>query len=315
MVKGIITAITSMALWGLVFVLPLYVPQFSSFEISMGRFIFYGLISLAFCLVRGKGRLSRLPLAHWKLGLVFAMTSSLLYYYLLVVGVRCLGAPFGTALCSLLPVMATIYGNIRHKVFEWRVLTLPLALMIFGLGLMHSHDFFLTHEASALIFSLGVIAILSTEMMWAWYSINNAEFLAQNPDINASDWSSMIGIFCLIGGVLGLGAMLVFAPQNCYFIKASSHEITTFLMISFVNGFFASWLTLMLWNQASRLLPMAFLAQFGVFEVFFGLFYVYLKTVTFPTLLEVVGITCIMLGILVSSRKIATQKQSQLTEA
>lgn len=313
MFKGLLIALVSMALWGLIFVLPIFVPQFSSFEVAMGRFISYGLVSLIY--LAYKGNLRSLPFFHWKYAAIFAMTSSLVYYFLIVIGIRCLGVSFATAYCSFLPVMLSIYGNYRSKVFAWRTLTLPLAFLCTGLLFMHWGNLTIAAENQQVTFFAGLISVTAALLMWAWYSVNNAEFLTRNPEIPSSLWSSFMGVFCLIGGVIGLGGIFLFTPEACHLSFATSEEMLTYLGVSFINGFCASWLTLFLWNRASRLVPMAVLGQMGVFEVLFGLIYYYLIVRSMPTLFETVGVGLILTGLFISFRKFAQEEKSLLNLA
>lgn len=306
MIKGLLIALVSMALWGLIFVLPTFTPNFSSFEVAMGRFISYGLVSLIYLLV--KGNLRKLPYVYWKYAAIFAMTSSLVYYFFLVMGMRCTGVAFSTAFCSLLPVMLSIYGNYKNKIYPWRSMALPLTFLALGLFTMHSGNLHYAEQGSKLIFFLGLLSIMTALCMWAWYSVSNAEFLTRNPHVPSSLWSSFMGVFCLIGGVFGLGAFYLFAPQACYLSNATDSELLAYLGVSFINGFCASWLTLILWNRASRLVPMAVLGQMSVFEVLFGLLYYYLIMGSFPTTTETVGVGLILTGLFVSFRRFSFEK-------
>jgi drug/metabolite transporter (DMT)-like permease len=162
-------------------------------------------------------------------------------------------------------------------------------------------------------FLVGALTIFSALAMWAWYSINNGEFLSRNPQIPSSLWSSFIGVVCLVGGVVGFGMIFLIAPQTCYLPMASKSELLTYLFAAFINGFFASWMTLFLWNRASRLVPMAVLGQMGVFEVLFGLFYYYLIIGTLPTLYEVAGVALILTGLFFSFRRFLSPEVKQVT--
>lgn len=309
MIKGLLTALLSMALWGLVFVLPLFIPQFSSFEVAMGRFISYGFVSLIYLAI--KGNLKQLPFAYWKQAAVFALTSSLVYYFMLVIGIRCMGASFATAFCSFLPVMLSIYGNYTNKIYPWRSLIMPLSFLVLGLFSMHLDNIHFSGENNRLIFFLGFLSVLFAQVMWAWYSINNAAFLSNNPQVPSSTWSSFMGVFCLIGGSFAMAVLYLAAPDTCYMPYASTQEMTTYFAVSFINGFCASWLTLFLWNRASRLVPMAVLGQMGVFEVLFGLIYYYLIIGALPTFYETAGVALIMSGLFISFRKLVTEEATQ----
>ena len=46
MLKGVIFAIIACLVWGLVFVVPSFMQEFSSVEVSMGRYFTYGILSL-----------------------------------------------------------------------------------------------------------------------------------------------------------------------------------------------------------------------------------------------------------------------------
>ncbi len=296
---GLLAAFIATALWGLSFFLPVFLPEFSSFEVAIGRFVFYGVASTGFSLVKLKGRLDRLPWHFWKLALVFTLASLLLYYVLLVESIRFLGGSFGVALASLLPVASSIFGNFRHKVYPWKQLFIPIFGIFLGLFLMQ-YESFISLDGVTPSFFIGCLCSFSAISLWSWYTVTNGEFLRKEKNVDGTDWVSLMGLFSLVGGVALFVLLYFFHPETLYLLNASQEETQRYFLASLTNGILVSFLTNVFWNFASRRLPMAFLGQLAVLEIFFGLFYVYLYGWTLPTLFEFLGLCLIFSGLTIS---------------
>lgn len=303
MKKGIFYATTSMALWGFVFVLPSFNPNFTGIEIALARFFCYGLASLLVALFTQRGVKTSIESHHFPVALLMALTGSLVYYMMAVKAIKLLGAAPGTLLFSLMPVSVSIYGNMKNKTLPFKALAIPLTLIALGMSFAHydpqgfETD---TIDWDERFFGL-VIGIISV-LMWAWYAVNNGHYLCKNPQICPNEWTSLVGVFCFFGSLI-LIAYFSFSDPDILYIysdELTSAELNTFILTSLIGGIGSSWLTTLLWNKASTLLPMALLGQLVVFEIIFGLLYIFLYEARTPELKESIGITLVLSGILLT---------------
>lgn len=299
--KGFLLAMVSMAFWGLAFVLPLFVTSFSSVEIAVGRFFVYGtasLVALVVYAMRGGTFPSR---ALWSRALLFSLTGFLLFYTLLVIGIKTLGGPMATMVMGLLPVCVSMYGNWRNQEFPLSLFLLPVAVIFTGLALIHGRDV-LYSERQILEMGLGLSAVFGAVGCWCHYAVHNGRFLKANPQVRPELWSAFIGVFCLIGSLLlAFGySWATQQPLKVFSVLTQRHELIAFFVVSLGLGLLASYLSTLFWNQASLLLPMSLLGQLVVFEILFGLFYVYLKEQTLPSPWEASGVALVLGGIILS---------------
>lgn len=315
MKSGIFFAIGATALWGLAFPLPLFVPQFSLLEIVLGRYLVYGLLSVAILVVS----LNKARHYHYshvlKTGLIFAMSGSVIYYCFVLLGIRLAGAPLSALFVGVLPVTIPIYGNWSRREFKFSVLIVPILLISTGLLLINISGVYLSYHTSLhslRTMILGILSNVAALALWTWFGVANAKFLKTHPEISSEEWATIIGISTLIGTVL-LGLLLLpFVPDSFYLW--SSHmqpkDLAYFVCVVSILGIGVSWYATVLWNKASVRLPISLLGQLIVFETVFGLSYVFVKQMKWPTLLELSGICVALFGILLCLKNIRSSKRN-----
>ena len=71
-----------------------------------------------------------------------------------------------------------------------------------------------------------------------------------------------------------------------------------FLALMAAIGLFASWLGTLCWNEASQRLPTALVGQLIVFETLAALAYAYMLRGQMPQPLTLIGIGCLIVGVL-----------------
>jgi drug/metabolite transporter (DMT)-like permease len=290
--------IATTALWALAFVVPLMVPGASSLDITFGRYFAYGICSL-FLLWRF-GRMT-LSMRDWLLATAFAFFGNLLYYALLVLGIRLAGAGLAVPIIGLLPITVALAGNWHEGVLPWRKLALPLAAVFVGLMMVNLARGLATGGTHASL--LGLLCLVSPVVMWTWYAIANAAFLKRRRDISASAWASAIG-------VATLGLTLALFPLHLVFGNGAQSiprlfatgEVFAVAFWSTVLGLGASWGAAALFNMASTRLPVTLAGQLIVFETIFGVFYVFLAEGRLPSAIELGGFALSILGIWLSIR-------------
>ncbi|MBI2253437.1 MAG: DMT family transporter [Proteobacteria bacterium] len=290
--------IATTALWALAFIVPLMVPGASSLDITFGRYFAYGICSLFLLWRFGSVRLSA---ADWLLAAAFAFFGNLLYYALLVLGIRLAGAGLAVPIIGLLPVTVALAGNWREGALPWSKLARPLLIIFVGLMLVNLTRG--TDAGSARASLPGIFCLVAPVIMWTWYAVANAAFLKRRRDVSASAWASAIG-------VATLGLTLALFPLHFIFGGGAQSiprlfatgEVFAVAFWSTVLGLGASWVAAALFNLASTRLPVTLAGQLIVFETVFGVFYVFLAEGRIPSAIELGGFALSILGIWLSIR-------------
>lgn len=310
MTKGFLYALGACSLWGLSFVLPLFVSEFSSLEVALARYVVYGLISLLILLISPPKE--KIPAQFWVLSILFALAGNVLYYILEVVSIFLLGGPLVALLWGTAPVAVCIYGNLRHKEFPFSIFVLPLLLILAGFMAMNIADFKVDENIGFWEVFWGLSAALTAILMWAWYAVANFRFLRDNPQISCGTWSTLIGVSCLISSLFLIAGMVLTMPETITLMKGGldSSRILAFLGVACLLGLGTSWLGTLAWNQACLNLPVSLAGQLVVFEMIFALIYVYSFWQEWPTLHEVTGAVLVLGGILLSFQRVHKCKKA-----
>lgn len=303
--KGILAGLTSGALWGFVFVVPKMLPEVPSTLIACGRFLFYGIISLAALgLARSRGArlqglVSRGALGHAAL---FALAGNSLYYFFLVLGIRYAGVTASSLIIGLLPVTVALAGN------GWRLdraLAPSLTLILAGIVLVNVSVF--EKSAGALAAGedplLGVLSLFTSLALWTWYAVANGRFLKANPRISGSLWSSLTGVFTMV-----FSPALVIALTGPAAAAQAIDALTAqggwgpFLLYSAAMGIGSSWVALWFWNIACHALPTVLSGQLIASETVFALLYGFMLERALPTGLETAAMALLISGVLLAVR-------------
>lgn len=303
MLKGVGCVLAACFLWGLIFVIPQTMPTFSSMEVVLGRYFFYGLISCLICLKTGL-KISN-PVPVLKKAFYFSFISTFGYYTLVVFALRLAPPAICTLLVGISPICIALYGNFREQEIEYKKLFLPSVLIFVGLITMNISYFHTT--SISIYYFVGCLFSLVALVLWCWYVVANYRFLNEHPEINSESWSTIIGLVTIFW-VLLVGSILYFTNQlslERYFHW--NDELKGFLFGSACLGFLCSWVGAYLWNKANLYLPVSLAGQFTVFETIFGVLFVYLFNQSMPTMIESIGIFIILFGIIFCIRSYASK--------
>jgi len=297
--SGCMLMIVTAALWALAFAAPLAVPSASSIEIAMGRFVVYGLISAS---VFGFARFAALPSPLIRRALVYALTGNVVYYVLLVAGIRLGDATMAVLIIGMLPVTVAFAGRIGMPQGSLRTVAWPLMVFLVGIALFNAAktDFFRDLGTLSLP---GIICVTSSLVMWTWYAVSNAHFLQSTDEVSEKDWSSIVGI-------MSLGVAIIILPfswvlgfaRNPLLIDPS--ELGAIAIWSVVLGGGSTWLGTVLFNLASKKLETSILGQLIVFEAAFGILYVFVISDVAPSSWGLAGISIALVGVWLSVRAI-----------
>lgn len=296
---GILLMIATCAVWGLAFVAPIALPNATAVEVTLGRTFAYGLVSLLLFDVR---RAVRLPPRVLGRALVYAMAGNVLYYVLLVVGIKWAGASMGVLIIGMAPVTVTVAGRLRQGIGALRPIAFPLALFFAGVVLANTAKTDFSGAASGLA-PLGMLAIFSALVMWTWYAVVNARFLQETRLVTAREWSSVVGLVSLAAAIVALpiawATGLARTPG-----EIPENELAMLALWSVLLGGGSTWLGTVLFNMASKVLDLTILGQMIIFEAVFGMLYVFIAVGQVPTAQEFAGISLALFAVWLSIRRL-----------
>ena len=297
MVRGVANGVLAGAVWGLVFLAPQVLGEFSPFQLSAARDLAYGVVAMLLLAPRWRPLVARLGRAEWLSLFRLSLLGNILYYVLLAAAVQWAGGASASLIVGLLPVVLTVVGSREAGAVSFRALAPSMALCLAGVGLVAFEAFRLdTGHGDPIFRLLGLACAVGALGSWSAYSVDNARWLARRPDISSHDWSLLTGV--VTGALALLLAIPAFFPA---FWGGASHapgEWARFWGVAAGVAILASVVGNGLWNQASRLLPLTLSGQMIVFETLFALLYGFLWSQRWPTGLEVLAIGCLVAGVL-----------------
>lgn len=307
--KGILFAITACVFWGLLFIVPQFMTQFSPIEVAIGRYLAYGFISLLILFSTFVQGNARYPFSIWTKALFFSLFSSIGYYTWIVIALRYSSPAICALISGISPITITFYGNWKQKEIRFRNLIIPCFLIIAGLIIVNIPHLTTNYEHD-FSYSFGIISSFLALFVWSWYAVANARFLRDNPKVISSDWSTLIGVSTFFWAVMITMFLLISGHLHLEKYLLWNDGLNTFLVGSAILGILCSWLGAFLWNKASLHLPISLAGQLMIFETIFGLLYIYLLKNRLPTILELVGMV-LMLGATFYGVRLFSPKKSK----
>lgn len=296
---GVGNGVAAGAVWGLVFLAPQLLKDFSALQISAGRYLAYGLIAALLLAPRWRAVAAMIGKAEWRALAGISLLGNILYYVLLANAVWFAGGPASALIVGLVPVLVTVLGARREGAVAFRSLLGPLALCLLGVALVGWEA--LANDTTAhepLTRALGLACAVGALVSWTAYSLWNAHWLDRRPDISGHDWSLLTGV------VTGALALLLAIPAFLMTGRAAHgvDDWSLFWAVSSGIAILASILGNGFWNRASRLLPMTLAGQMIVFETLFALVYGFLWERRGPTGLEILAIASLIAGVVWCAR-------------
>ena len=188
----------------------------------------------------------------------------------------------------------------RQPTIAWRHLKIPIALASVGLLLVNAGGLERASFKEAPSLMLGVPLAILAAACWVWFGLLNQSALAKRPAMPAGVWTALI----MIGASLG---MLAFIPIGLLLKVFAAGELglgwsaasglyiwgTVLALTASVGGALA-------WTFASQRLPVALSAQLITMESVFGTVLGLLVRHRWPTLLEAVGMTVLLAGVVIT---------------
>jgi drug/metabolite transporter (DMT)-like permease len=294
---GILAGLLAGALWGLVFIAPRMVPSIAAVDLTAGRFVSYGLLSLVLMLVfrASKGTPWPTPKQAWA-ALYLSVLGFTGYYLLLVYGIRDAGTEVPSLIIGTIPLWMMILG--KPVGLSWRGLVPGLVLTGLGLALMMSAS----HGEQVASpngdhFWRGVMFSVASMACWTAFGLLNAKWLKDHPEVDATTWANWLGV------ATGLGALAMwFSMGSSPKVLLAQQDIALAAIIMIATGIGSAWVATILWNIASQRLSASLCGQLIVSETIFALAYSFVWDGRAPSGMQWLACVLFVAGILFSVR-------------
>lgn len=290
MLTGCLAGLSACALWGFTFVLPHLVPGWGAADLTVWRYAAYGAASLALLLLKDRAGLRQAGLRSWLVAIGIGGGSCTVYYLFVVAAVDLAGVALTTLVIGTLPVTLALSGRLVGDRTPLRQMAVPLALVSGGLAAINLDAFAgLDADADPWRLVLGLLCAVAALASWNGAMLWNAHVLKTRA-ISSASWASFIGLGAALS-TLGLGPFLTTEPGP----EAVSFGV--FLFWALGSGLACSFLGGILWNVASRRLPVSLCGFLIVGETVFGLCFGFLFEGRLPRLLELAALGLIVAGV------------------
>ena len=134
MLIGVLCALGAGLIWGIVFVTPQLLPQYTGPLLAFGRYLAFGLIALPLGWQARRG-LRALQRADWIEALGLSLVGNILYYSALATAIQLADAPLPTMVIGTLPLVIAIASNLSERSAPWRRLAPALVVLAAGIAL------------------------------------------------------------------------------------------------------------------------------------------------------------------------------------
>jgi drug/metabolite transporter (DMT)-like permease len=304
--SALIRGILANFLWGLAFLIPYALSTVDPLLIAVGRYGCYGVLSLLLISTGHRDSIRNLGPYDWLWAVGLALTGNVGYYALLIMSIRYGGVCVTALIIGALPVTMALYGNWSEREVNLRRLAPPLVLILAGLVAMNGYKFAIAPSNSAArTLVLGIAFAIAALGLWTWYGVKNAQYLRRHPLITGRDWSNAVGVATLASMALILPlitAIGAWSPMAALASIGSRESLLSFVAMSLILGVVVSWLTTVLWNSATRVLPVSLAGQLVVFETLSSVLYASLLDRALPHSFEVGCMVLILFGVLLGVR-------------
>lgn len=286
LVIGIAAGMFAGVLWGLVFLAPQVLGDFTPFEIAFGRFFFFALVS---CLsLRRIGHfIRRLPTREIMLVVALSAAGFWVYTIALAWSVQHSGGILTTLVIGLLPITISLVGRGVRGLQKQFVA--GLILLVAGLAMLTVVPWGLGFASVNFSFA-GIIILLAALAMWTWYALANTEFVKRHKEVSKADLISLFGL-------LSFFCLLIVSP----FVIDTGHllhhpQAIAFWLFSAVLGIGSTWLAYWLWSVCSAYCPPTISGPLIVSETVCGLLFTFLYQGRLPAWYETATIILFIIG-------------------
>ena len=300
---GFSCGVFACVLWGLVYLVPLALPDYDPVYISAGRFVSFGAIALPLIYIERK-ELSYYKAADWWLVTKLGVIGNIVYYWSLAACIQYAGAPLAGMCMSVVPVSVAIIANIRdrkrNRSLSWGKLVPGLTLIAFGFVLANSGEFEAVVQAqggSGVNFWIGLGFGIFALALWTWYPIRNSDWLIDNPKRSATTWSTAQGLVTLPFAIILYLVYWAIDPNATDLLGARP---VWFILVAGGSGIVCSWMGIAFWNAMSQRLPTVLAGHMIVFETVFAVLLAHAWRGAWPSATMLIGLTFLIAGVFVS---------------
>lgn len=289
---GIVCGMGAGALWGFVFLAPEMARGFQPLDLTVGRYLAFGVMSA--CLIAPRLR-TLLPMIGWREWLDLAWLSlagNTVYYLLLSAAVQGGGIAMTSLVIGFLPVAVTIIGSRDRDAVPLRKLVPSLLFCIGGAVCIGWQAIAAPAPGAFSTRTIGLFCAIGALVSWTIFAVGNSRCLARLGSVSVHDWTLLTGIVT--------GAQSLVLVPVALFLGTGQHsgaEWAGFAGVSIGVAVVASIAGNALWNRMSRLLPLTLAGQMILFETLFALLYGFLWEQRLPQPLEVAAFTLVAFSV------------------
>ena len=294
MLIGILAGLVTGALWGLSFVAPRAVLPFTALELSVARYLLFGLVCVLL-MVDARFRPTGLTRRQRAVGFALGAFGYFGYFLTISYAVLLAGAVLPPLIAGTAPVVLAVIGNLREPAVAWRRLVAPLGLIAAGLAVVNADGLGEATPAEAGAMLAGIVLAAASLAIWVVYGLVNAVVMRTDGAPSALRWTGLQGLGAGTAAVLLLPVVLR-APT----LPPAPEDAMPFLVWVLLMGGVVSWFGTYCWVVAARRLPLALSAQLIVAETVFGLGYGLAYEQRLPTLPETVGTLLQLVGVVLA---------------
>lgn len=290
---GILCGAGAGALWGLVFLAPEIARAFGPLQLTIGRYLAYGLTAALFIAPRWRTLAPRIEPRAWLALGWLAFAGNTLYYVLLASAVQLGGIAMTSLVIGFLPVAITIIGSRESGAVPLARLLPSLALCAIGalcIGWQAVTDFGAASSAAPL---LGLACAIGALASWTAFAVGNSRWLARLDTVSAHDWGLLTGLVTGAQSLLLIPLSLLIGGWS-----QSAADWGLLAGVSVALALLASIAGGALWNRMSRLLPLTLVGQMILFETVFALLYGLAWEARAPTPLETGAFAAVVASVL-----------------
>ena len=309
---GVLFALSAGLVWGLVFVAPLLLPEYSALLLSFARYLAFGVVALPLAWL-DRRNLAGFEAADWLEALKLSTVGNVLYYLCLAAAIQRAGGPLPTMIIGTLPVVIAISSNLRDAKRDgrlpWLKLLPSLALIAAGIACVNqvelAHlraqaDLDVSRYASGALLALGAVAC------WTWYPLRNADWLRTHAQRSPRSWATAQGLATLPLALAGYAVLWLWSAtvgtqpwgHGADFVMPLGPQPLRYVGLMLAIGLLASWLGTLCWNEASQRLPTTLAGQLIVFETLSALAYAFMLRGKWPQPLTLLGIALLVAGVI-----------------
>ncbi|AKF03811.1 DMT family transporter [Sandaracinus amylolyticus] len=300
-VSGALYALAAGLLWGLVFVVPLLLPEYPAVALSFGRYVAFGVIAIPLAWL-DRAQLRGLSRADWIEATKLALVGNVLYYLCLAAAIQRAGAPLPTMIIGTLPVVIALVSNARGERVAWSRLAPSLALIATGIALVNRAEWQALRadpSADPRRYAIGGLLAIGALVCWTWYPIRNAAWLRASRARSASTWATAQGVVTLPIAAIGYAGFVAWSALSGTgeFPLPLGPTPSRFVFAMLAVGLLASWMGATCWNRASQRLPTQIAGQLIVFETLAALSYAFVLRGRLPDAMALAGIVLLVVGV------------------